>query len=238
MNKIITFIKASKLAQGVLILILGISIGAIFYPSKTVTEEVQVENTEKIERLTKELSRVQEEYREKLSQEQGVRKEQKEEYNRKMHSMKTEIRTLQKKVKTSYYKIVKPDGTIEERRFTESEVNESTKVITEIREEFTKKVHIIENRWLKIHTERITKIEKNHLKETREYEERIEKLKKKKVVKINEKSTDFAVGILNDKTYYINMTQDIFGPFFLGVQTQTNFGDSKWKLGGSVGIRF
>ena len=241
MKPVIQYIKDNAWARYVLLFVAGIAIGAIFYPSKTIIKEVKVEDTTRIERLEKELTNTKEKYEEKLTQKQEENKTLEITMNKKVESLTSEIRVLQSKIKTSYYKLVKPDGTIEERQFTESEVNESTQVVQSIREEFTQKILEIENRWMTIHRERVTAIEIQHAKEVTEFTEKIKKLEQYEKIEINKRSTQFELGFLSNKNYYLHVTRDLFGPIFIGVHTQTNLGllaDPQFAVGGGVGWRF
>lgn len=241
MKKAVQYIKDNAWARYVLLFVAGAAIGAIFYPSKTITKEVKVEDITRITQLQKELTNTTKQYEEKLRQEQTESRKRETTLTKKITSLSTEVRVLKSKVKTSYYKLVKPDGTIEERKFTESEVDESTKVVKSIREEFTKKITEIENRWLSIHRDRVTKIEIAHMKEIDTYKERIKKLEEYEHIEINKRSTQFEVGFLSNKNYYLHITRDLFGPVFIGVHTQSNFGllaNPEFAIGGGIGLRF
>ena len=241
MKPVINYIKDNAWVRYVGLFMLGCAIGAIFYPSKTIIREVKVEDTEKIERLTKELTNTKKEHADKLDQQEKTSKKKITEFSSKVTSLKSEVHDLKSKVKTSYYKLIKPDGTIEERRFTESEVTESTKVVESIRSEFNKKVTEIEDKWMTIHRERLTKITVEHKKEVDEYIERIHKLESKEEIKINERNTQVELGMLTNSNYYMHVTRELFGPFFLGVHTQAGFGlvdDPGVAIGGGLGLRW
>jgi hypothetical protein len=128
-------------------LLLGVTIGAIFYPTKRIEEKITQKYEQEIASLKevhqKEVDSVQEEFVKVASEYHSYH----DEMEKKVSSLTVEVRTLQSKQKTAYYKIVKPDGTIEIKKFTESEVNESSKVITQVQEEFKRKVDSIESKW-------------------------------------------------------------------------------------------
>jgi hypothetical protein len=241
MNKLITYIKNNKWVSYGVTLFVGVCVGALFYPSKTIIKEVKVEDITRITKLEKELTNTKKQYEEKLFQEQTENRQREETLTKKITSLDTEIRVLKSKVKTSYYKLVKPDGTIEERKFTESEVDESTKVIKSIQEEFIYKITEIENRWMSIHRDRVLQLQVEHKKETDSYKEQIKKMEEYEKVEINKRSTQFEIGLLSNKNYYLHVTRDLFSPVFIGVHTQTNFGllaNPEFAVGGGVGMRW
>lgn len=233
MAKILT----NKFVQIAIALLAGLMIGAIFYPSKTITEEERQRYEEKIEKKVEEKEKLRKELTEKIDLEKEKNTELRVETERKIAVMKTEIRELQAKTKKKTFKLVKPDGTIIEKTFSESEVNESTKVITEVREEFNQKVTSIEKKWMKVHKERVDKIKKDYSKKEEKYKETIAELSKKKEVKINERKFGVAIGYLSNENYYSNVSYDIAGPLFLNLHTESDFrGDFAAGLG--IGLRF
>lgn len=234
-EKIKAFVQASKAAQLVLALLAGMAIGALFYPTKHIEERLDKLHQE-------EISKVKTEYQQTITnQQESIVKltEESKEYHRvteqKITSLTSEVSTLKSHQKTAYYKIVKPDGTIEERNFTETDIDESRTVITSIQQEFKEKVDSIEKKWEQVHKDRVTQIKKEYAAKEEEYKKTIDELHQSKVVDINKKSFGVEGGMLTSKDYYGHVTYDVFGPFFLGLQGQ--FGPSP-AAGAGVGIRF
>jgi len=83
-----------------------------------------------------------------------------EQQSKKLEQLTEENRTLRQRTKT--YKIVKPDGTIEERSESESESTEQ--IATEVREEWAKKITEETNRKIEEYTERLQKVERTRTK--------------------------------------------------------------------------
>lgn len=221
------------------VLLIGITIGVIFYPTKRIEEKMTLKyeqeiaaikeqhNKEVSESETKWLSLVNEARTLKIEAEQKVSK------------LQEEVKTLQSKQKTETYKLVKPDGTIEERTFTESEVNESSKVVTQIQEEFNAKIEQIETKWSMIHQERVAKIQKEFDSKESDYKKTIQELQQSKTVSVNEKRFGLEVGITNEKNYYGHATMDVWGPTFIGVHGQIGAnGSDANNMGIGLGLRF
>lgn len=235
LEKIKAFIEASKAAQLILVLLGGMAIGAIMYPTKHIEERLTKIHQEEIislkEQHQKELDSEHEEY---LSLAASYHQYH-DESESKISSLTTQITTLKSHQKTAHYKLVKPDGTIEERDFTDTDIDESNTVVTSIQQEFKEKVDSIEKKWEKIHKDRVVQIQKEFSSKEEDYKKTIDELHKEKVVDINKKSFGIEGGILTNKDYYGHVTYDVFGPFFVGAQGQ--FGLSP-AAGLGVGIRF
>jgi hypothetical protein len=133
----------------------GAIVGTILYPTKTIEEKLSKKHQQEIVSLkeahAKEYKKL-EEVSIKTNQEYD---RYKKETDIKLSKQTEEVKDLKKKQKTSYYKIVKPDGTIEIKKFSESETSESSRIIQEIKQEFKLKIDSIEEKWEKIHKSRV-----------------------------------------------------------------------------------
>ena len=112
--------------------------GGVLYPSKTIDERVRQTYQEKIDKLTTEKSTLQIEHalKEIAQFKQSLIKQ--EEINKKVSVLKIENRSLREKTKERWFKLIKPDGTIVEKRYRESDKQETSKIVTSIKEEFTR----------------------------------------------------------------------------------------------------
>ena len=218
-------------------LLIGITIGAIFYPTKKIEEKITAKYEQEISSLKEVHSKEQSELTEKYAASLKENKELHIESEKKITKLTSEVKNLQSKQKTAYYKLIKPDGTIEIKKFTESEVTESTKVVTQIQEEFKTKIDKIETKWAEIHKERVTKLQKDFDSKESEYKKTIEELTKSKTVSINEKRFGLEAGMMSNKNYYGHATADLWGPVFVGIHGEIG-SDNDNKLGAGLGIRF
>jgi len=218
-------------------LLIGISIGAIFYPTKKIEEKLHYQYQQEISSLKEAHSKEVQEVNEKYTASLKENKELHIESERKVSKLTTEIKSLQSKQKTAYYKLIKPDGTIEIKKFTESEVNESSKVITQIQEEFKTKIDKIETKWSEIHKERVAKLQKDFDSKESGYQKTIEELTKSKTVSVNEKHFGLEAGMMSNKNYYGHVTADLWGPVFVGVHGEVGANNDN-KLGAGIGLRF
>lgn len=229
----------SEYFRGTLILLVGITIGAIFYPTKRIEEKVSMKYEQEIASMKEQHSKEVHELTDKYDKQVLENKNLHVESEQKISKLTEEVRTLKSRQKTAYYKIVRPDGTVEIKKFTETEVNESTKVITKIQEEFKQKIDAIETKWSDIHRERVTKLQKDFDSKELDYKHQIEELQKSKSVSVNEKRFGIEAGILTNKNYYGHATMDVWGPTFIGVHGEiAHDNNSSSNLGIGLGLRF
>lgn len=225
--------------RGGLILLIGITIGVLFYPTKRIEEKMTQKHQQEISILKEQHSKETQDIVEKYAASLKENKELRAESELKISKLTSEIKTLQSKQKTATYKLVKPDGTIEERTFTESEVNESSKVVTKIQEEFKTKIEQIETKYATIHAERVASLKRDFDSKESEYKKTIDELQKSKTVSVNEKRFGIEAGITNEKNYYGHATMDVWGPTFIGVHGQVGAnGNDANNMGIGLGLRF
>lgn len=220
------------------VLLIGITIGVIFYPSKRIEERLSQKHQEEISLLKDQSSKEKIELNEKLSIAEKQTRESHIQSEQKISKLTEEIKTLQSKQKTSYFKLIKPDGTVEIKKFTESEITESSKVISSIQEEFKQKIDSIEIKWSTIHQERLLKIQREFELKENQYKKTINELEYSKVTQTNEKKFGIEAGITSDKNYYGHATIDIWGPTFIGLHGEVDSSNTNNKLGVGLGLRF
>jgi hypothetical protein len=195
-----------------LVLVLGLFLGNLLKDHKVTEIETLYKKKSELERkkFREDLAKKQEE----VEASEKNYTEYKEETNTKLESLRTENYTLRQKVKKRKYKLVKPDGTIIEKEYEESDTTENSTIITSIKQEFTRKVSSIEKKWKKVHIKRLTEVKKKYTEIIKKKDEEIETLKKKEVV--NPKKFRPEVGITTDKHGYIHTTYPIWGPLIIG----------------------
>lgn len=237
MSKIIDAVKSTPWLQFLLVLLAGVAIGAVFYPTKHIEERERQKHEEETKSLKEQYSKELSTLHDTLNKANVSHSEYRKETEFKITKLTTENTTLRSNQRTAYYKVVKPDGTIEIRKFTETQIDESRQVITEIQTEFKEKIASIETKWETIHKERVTALSKEFKSKEEEYKHKIDELEKSRVVDINPKRFGVEAGVLTSKAFYGHVTYDIFGPIFLGLHSQ--FGGTSTAVGGAgLGLRF
>lgn len=220
------------------VFLVGVTIGVVFYPTKRIEEKLTQKHQEEITKLKEQHQAESTSSYERLSKLIVEQTELRKESERKVIKLTDEVRTLKSKSKVSTYKLIKPDGTIEERTFSESEVDESNHVVTQIQEEFKTKIEQIESKYANIHSERVLAIKKEFDSKESEYKKTIDELSKSRTVSVNEKRFALEAGITTEKNYYGHATMDVWGPTFLGVHGEMDPNNNKNQLGVGLGFRF
>ena len=228
----------NKYVQLILTLAIGIGIGAIFYPSKTITKEEISTYKQKIERLENEKHKIDIQYMYDLNKLEKENKQYEEVTDRKVDSLRQENFKLKQKVSEKHFKIIKPDGTIEEQWFKDSETEVVASVVTEIKEEFTRKVKSIENRWKVTHEKRVKKIKQEYERKLSEALLTTSTHYTKTKTEINKRNFGISIGVSSRKDYVSSITYDVYGPFFIDVHigASQEFNDQETGIG--LGFRF
>jgi hypothetical protein len=234
-------IKDNKVVQLLLTLCVGIVIGVVVYPTKSIREEERSTYQQQLSKLTEQHSAELSSTKQDLRKKEIELKEFKQDTEKKMVKLTQQVSDLKSKQKTAYYKVIKPDGTIEIKKFSESEVTESTQVVSQIQEEFKEKITSLEKRWSEIHEKRVSDIKKEFDSKESQYQLTIAKLEKEKKVDINPKRFGLELGYTTLSRYYVHTTADVVGPLFLGLHGDIDSSlsiNQGGALGLGVGIRF
>ena len=219
MNKLLELLKTNKNAQIGLALVLGLGVGALFgrNGAQTQTRETMKQEYElKISEIQKEHSERESSLSQSLLQEQASNKEFRSETSHKLEILATENTKLKQSSKRSTYKLVKPDGTILEKTYDQSDSESSQEVVTEIKQEFDQKVASIESTWKKVHEERVAQLKvqfDKDLEKARSEVKTVEVVKEKIVTK---KSLRPEIGLNTDKNVYLHASYPLLGPVTVG----------------------
>lgn len=235
LSKLKDFIANHQWAQFVLVFVVGVGVGALFYPTKHIEERVKQKYEEQSAKVAeehkKEIASIQESFDKQIQSYKSVVAEKES----KLNQLTVQISNLKKSQKTTYYKIIKPDGTVEVRKTSDSESEESTQIVTQIQQEFKEKVASIENKWETLHKQRVSEIKTEYSKKEEEYKKKISTLESEKIVDINPKKYGIEGGITTQRSTYLHVNADVFGPFFVGAHASTGNENS---LGAGIGFRF
>lgn len=227
-----------KYAAPVIALLVGMAIGAIFYPSKSITREVVSKYEEKIERLENEKRDIEFKSQTELFNKEVQFSQKKSELQNKISSLTTENTRLKRKTKETMIKIIKPDGTITEKSYKESDTEIVSQIVIDIKQEFTEKVTSIENKWKDVHEKRVVAIKDKYDKQLSEKQHIIDEYRKRETIKINERKFGVSLGYTNYDKYFSSISYDVFGPFFLDLHLESDSGFRDSGAGVGIGFRF
>jgi len=226
----------SPVLRYVAVLVLGIAIGAVFYPTKRIEEKLRIQYEQQISQLKETNQKTVASLQQSLDKSESDSKNLQVTTTQKIAKLTTENSQLKSKKSENYSKIVHPDGTIEIRDIKDSEVDQNQQVVVSIKQEFDQKVKDIETRYAKIHEQRVQQIQQDFSQKEEKYQSTIASLQKDKTVTVNPKSFGIEAGVMTNKDYYGHVTYDIFGPVFLGAGAQFGPTDNAGSVG--LGIRF
>lgn len=231
------FIINNPVVRLILVFLLGILIGALFYPTKTIKEQESLKYERQIEEMKtthdKTVTDLNEKYTKEVTTVQNKLTEVQQSYSK----ATTENKELRQKVKKRTIKISKPDGTVIERVLEESESEAITKVTEDLKQSYEKKISDIMTNITKENQEKIEKIIAERDAEIKLKESQIEEYKKSKQVEINKKRSGISAGYMSDRQYFGSFEQDIIGPIFLDVTGTSDF-TNKAAVGVGIGVRW
>lgn len=231
-------LSKNKFFYPVVCLLVGMAIGAIFYPSKSITREEIRKYEAKIEKLEEQKRFIELDRKENWDFQERKFKRYQKETEQKISTLRTENTQLKQKVKERIVKIVTPDGTIREEIVRESDTQVVSQIVTDIKQEFTEKVASIENRWKTVHERRVVQIKDSYEKKLAEKQHIIDTYSKKETIKINERKFGVSLGYTTDDTIYSNISYSIFGPFFVDFNVTSDREFKDQSLGAGIGISF
>jgi len=218
------------------VLIVGVTIGVIFYPSKNIKETLTKHYEQQIQTINEQHSQQLTQVIKTYSQTVSDMKTKQSQSDASVKQLTTQVSQLQSHKKTTYYKIVHPDGTIEIRASTEADQDQSSSVSTQIQAEYQQKLQEQQTQLQVTHQQEMTTLQQSFDQKESTYKQQIEDLQKTKSVTTNPKKFGVEGGMLTDKDYYGHVSYDVWGPFFLGLHTQ--FGPSDSAVGAGIGLRF
>lgn len=228
----------NELVRHAIVLVIGVTVGVIFYPTKSIEREIEQKYKSEKQRLIEDFNTINNRLERERSELFEELREVETITNHKIAALRIENRSLKQKVKERKLKIVKPDGTVVEESFMESETEAVSRVITDVRTEFNTKVKSIENKWKRVHEKRIVEIKEKYESKLEEKEKVIAEYKKKETIRTNPRSFGIAAGVMSNDQYYGNISYDVFGPFFLNLQIESDKSFEESSGGFGLGLRF
>lgn len=218
-------------------LFVGITIGALFYPTKRIEEKISQQYQQQISQLNQqhatEVSSLNDKYT-KSSQDYSALKSQ---TDQKIASLNLQITAANSSKKTTIYKIVKPDGTVIERVVSESDNSSSSETISQVQAEYQQKISDIQKQDQQVSDQKIADMQKTFDSKEQTYQQTIASYQEQKTVSVNQKRFSLEGGILTNSYYYGHTTMDLWGPMFIGLQGEYKDATNA-NFGAGLGIRF
>lgn len=241
MDKVMLLLN-QKWFQMIGCLLLGVVLGVTFYPSKQVEEKMRQEIASQYELKEKQLVETYSKQiataTEAVDKQQQDRVTYEKTVSAKMDSLLTENIQLKQSSKKTKFKLVKPDGTIVEKEYEESNSESIATVTQQIKESYEEQLRVVEDKWMKIHEERVNSLVVDYnsrLQVSKEENQKIQQeLSIEKATIINPKTFRPEIGYSSDGEVYIHTSYMVWGPVFLGGGFSGNskkFGESRIGVG-------
>lgn len=219
----------------ILILLLGITVGAVFYPTKRIDEKISQKYEQQISTMKEQHNTELKEVQESLIKSEQQTAQVQTDSEQKIFTLTTQISELKSKKKQTTYKIIKPDGTVIERTTSEEDVDNTSSTVIQAQQEYQIKIDSLTTQLKQESDQKITKIQSDFTVKEAAYQQTISSLQSSKTVSVNQKQFGLEGGMLTNRDYYGHITMDVWGPMFIGIQGE--FGTDS-KAGAGIGIRF
>jgi hypothetical protein len=234
-ERVIDFVKASRTAQFALVFIAGGIVASVLYPTKRIEEKLK-------QTFEQQITVIKEQHSKELTQERETSAKITKTYRTyrktseaKISSLTTQVSSLKLHQKKTFYKIVRPDGTIIERESTTTDSEEEQQLSQQVQQEYKQKFEEQVAKLEQVQIEKVTSMQKQWDSKEQDYQKQISTLEQSKVIDINPKNFTLDVGMLTNLDYYGHVTYSIWGPFLFGLQGQ--FGASP-AAGAGLGLKF
>lgn len=234
-NAIVKFVKNNKVAQFALTLLAGVAIGAIFYPTKSIVTKVSKQYEQQITQLntqhSQELETQKTSYEQQLTQSSQTIASQ----SSKIDELQSTVSDLKSQEHVVYYKIVHPDGTIEEHQTTDKDTDDQSSVVTQVQQEYQQQITDLTSKMLTTQQQAVTALQTSYDSQITDLKTTISSLQSSKTETINAKHYGVEGGMLTNATYYVHGNADVFGPFFVGIHGEAGTSNG---IGAGLGLRF
>ena len=235
-NDVVQTLKSNVYVRYVVILLVGITVGAVFYPSKNIKESISKQYEQQIQTLqqqhSSEIQSLQQTYQTSLSQEQSKTVEA----QGKIDSLTTQVTELQSHKTTNYYKIVHPDGTVEIKQSTEDDTDSNSQIASQVQQEWQSKMDEQAKTLQTQYQQTISSMQQQMSSMTQTYQQTIATMQETKTVQDNPKKFGIEAGRMTNTDYYGHVTYDLWGPFEIGVHAE--FGSTTNSAGAGIGFHF
>lgn len=229
-------IAANKWTQIVGALVAGIMLGMFVMPTKETTEDVTAQYEKEIQILKTEHAKETSYLRASIDFLAARQKQLVDSYEAKINTLTSQVRELTSHRVEIYYKIVKPDGTIEEKRYIETEDKVKETMLAEMKSEYERQMKVTEQEYQKRSEQQIVSVKAEYQVKVDTLERELSKYKNSTQTVTNPKKLGAEIGFNTDQRVYLHTTYDAWGPIFIGGQIEK--GTTSTGAGIGIGVRF
>lgn len=213
----------------------GALITALLYPSSQTTESIRQEYQTLMDKKVQEQKDITTAVTKNLDEMSQKNKTLSDQYTSKVSELQQTISQMSSHRTEITYKITRPDGTIEERRYFESEDTASTQMITELKSDYERRIQQVESDLQQKHSQELAQTTTRYSLQIAELNKTISKLEKETTVTINPKKWGFELGATSDMTAYLHTSYVFWGPMYIGSHYEVDR-NKKTSVGAGLGI--
>jgi myosin heavy subunit len=233
-DRVLELLK-NRYAQLAAAVLAGALLTALLYPSSQTTESIKQEYQTLMDKKVQEQKDITSSVTKSLDEMSQNFKTLNDQYTSKVSELNQTISQMSSHKTEIHYKITKPDGTIEERSYFESEDTASTQMISEMKSDYERKLQQTESDLQQKHDQELTQIKSTYSLQVAELNQTISKLEKDKTVIVNPKKWGFELGATADMTAYLHTSYVFWGPLFIGSHYEIDR-NKKTNVGAGLGI--
>ena len=226
----------NRFVQLGLALFVGLVIGALFYPSRTTVKTTQVEDTEQYQKLEHDKEAMELHYKEQIDVYNEASRNTQEQLNNQIDKLNEEVKTLSSKSKSSYYKIVHPDGTVEIHKETQNDTEQTDQIAESYKQQYQKQLQDAQTSWQASSDKKVSDLKSDYDKQISDLQTKIHSSETYSKEEVNKRTTGIEAGLLTSGNYYLHVDRDLFGPIYLGVHGE--MGRAGASAGGGLGLRW
>ena len=225
----------NRYAQLVVVCAAGALIAILVTPSSQTTESIKQEYQQIMDKKVQEQKDITTAVTKNLDEMNQKYKSLNEQYTSKVSELTSTIASMSSHKTEIRYKITKPDGTIEERSFFESEDTASTQMVSELKSDYEHKLEQAESTLNEKHSQEVTQIKNTYSLQIAELKTTISTLEKEKSVTVNPKKWGAELGVTSAMTAYLHTSYVFWGPVYVGSHYEMDR-DKKTTVGAGLGI--
>jgi len=234
-QKVIDIVKASKPLQFALVFLAGVTVGALFYPTKIIKDSLTKTFQSQIATLNQQHSTELAQTKSQYNAQVQTLTQTNTTLSSKVTDLTTQVTNLKSHQTNNYVKIVHPDGTIEIRDTSEKDSSSEQQISQQMQQEYDQKLQTQIFQLQTVQASTISSMQKTWDAKEQSYQSQIATLTKTHSETINPKNFGVEAGVLTDGDYYAHVTYDVWGPFLIGLHGQ--FGATS-QVGAGIGLRF
>jgi len=208
----------------------------LLYPTKTITSKITQDYETKIQQLETQHKTEVTSLQTKVDSLTQSNKSLTERYEAKITQLNLQIQTYSSQRIEVHYKLTKPDGTIEERSYLQTQDQATQTMMSEMKSEYDRQLLQTQSEYQRKSEELVSQTRLEYQMKIDTLKTELSKYTSSSTVTVNAKKLGLELGYNTDFRTYLHGTYDIWGPIFIGGQIDK--GTTSSGGGFDIGVRF